>query len=463
MESTKRYIQISITTCVVLFAITLRFSGLSDSSLWQDELALYMHANRTLEEILLYSLNDAFHPPFFYYFYKVWCSLIPFGELELRIFHVLIGLFCAILPFFYKKTLGYDKAKLLSLLILLNLALMKWSQEALVYPLVIFLALFFHIQYTEFISERKKGSLLVLLGVSSVIIYTNYIVAFYILEWLVLGGIINYKDKKIRNGIFSILAALFVIYLPWVCNNHLFGLLLSEKGNFPGHWHQTKGITSDLLSALFILFNNSLFYLIGFVSITIVGFAVNLKNINSKKILQFSISFIGLIVFLIKMNIIIDKYILFLIPILLIVFTDLIYDFKKIYRTFIILIIAIYSFCNFNSFKAIKGWQDSRGAIERISKIENLKRVIPYVKNGVWYKPYFTYYGIDDKVLFYFENENHSNQPGIHRLMKTLSRGDVVFTLETEADRNLLISKMKRLNLSYQLHQFDGGFYFEIL
>ena len=174
-----------------LYSLYERLANFYTTSLWQDELAIYMHSMEPLSNIFNYSVNQAFHPPLLYFLLKPLYLFGGFGEFNLRVYHVFFGIFASLLPLFFVRG-SKDKSMyfIFSLLLVSNLKLINLSKEALTYSFSIFLITLFLLLFEQFFVKLKKQFFYPILITTIFISYYSFfagiIVAIFLISWFVL-------------------------------------------------------------------------------------------------------------------------------------------------------------------------------------------------------------------------------------------------------------------------------------
>ncbi len=243
--------QAAILATIFIIAIYLfaRFSGLTESCLWFDEIFSVHAATRPWNELVLFVAADLIHPPLFYVLLKLWISIGGDSVVWLRSLPVFISCL-ALIPFLLLLgELKVDRlARLVAILFFaVNGSLIKYSQEVRMYSLLMLLGLF-SIWLTVRYAKNGKGRLPLVL-VNLILVYSHYF------GWLVVCGGLIYllieNRKLLRSMIYSV-GVVFLGFLPWlilVITSAESGLGVSQNIG----WMQRPGIVSLMQYALAVI------------------------------------------------------------------------------------------------------------------------------------------------------------------------------------------------------------------
>ena len=157
--------------CVV--SALLRFWNLGAREFWYDEAFTSVLIKQPWGNFFSYIFFKDLHPPLYYTCLKVWAYIFGFSDFGLRSFSALFGVLT--IPLIYKFTRKFSKNEFLglssSLVFAVNPFLIRYSQEARAYSLLVFLTV--GVVYSLYNRRWFLSSLLF-----SVAILTHYIALF---------------------------------------------------------------------------------------------------------------------------------------------------------------------------------------------------------------------------------------------------------------------------------------------
>lgn len=243
--------QAEILAIIFVIAIYLfaRFSGLTESCLWFDEIFSVHAATHQWRELVSFVAADLIHPPLFYILLKLWISIGGESVVWLRSLPVLISCL-ALIPFLLLLgELKVDRlARLVALLFFaVNGSLIKYSQEVRMYSLLMFLGLL-SIWLTVRYAKNGKGKLPLLL-VNLLLVYSHYF------GWLIVGsGLIHLliENRKLLRPIIYSVGIVFLGFVPWL----ILVITSAETGRGVSQnigWMQRPGIVSLMQYVLAVI------------------------------------------------------------------------------------------------------------------------------------------------------------------------------------------------------------------
>jgi 4-amino-4-deoxy-L-arabinose transferase-like glycosyltransferase len=452
-----------ILICIFIICILLRFCGLDEYSFWQDELILYFHAETGMDVIWFYSLNTALHPPLFYYIYKIYTSIIPFGEFNIRVLHVLVSVFTVFLPILFRNKIDDSKAYSLSFLLACNIALIKWSQTALIYPLLLFLLVLFYCSYYHYSKSNTKKTTVLLFVISLVILYTNYFGALVILFWFLVSLVVNFKDKKKNKKTLFLMFSLFLLYLPWMLYNHLFQIV-SKKG-FGGinHWEDSQSSSESFLREATFIFNHDVYSFILFLSIIVLTILYCRKRLRLNNIIYSLITIIIFSIFLYRLDILVARYFVVIIPFFLIIINEFLATWNLKKRNIALIILGLYCIQRYPNANYLVGFQDIRGGIEFIRSSPEIKTIKTNVSNQKWLVPYFHKYDLYNTKTIIKVRGGCRFGDDLDKFVKSLTTGDSIITIHIQCHYRDLEKMLKINNVKFEKVHFRGVAVFIVL
>ncbi len=453
---------------IILFltlAFLIRAHNLEQFSFWQDELSVLNQAGFSIKRILDCSLQSLFHPPLFQMIYKFWISSIPLSEFNIRLFSVITGSITCVLPIVFMGKIKKHSI-MLALVFTINPVFIAWSKEALSYSfslLLITLFIFIYMQITKNESNRKKWMISSIL-VITLVNYSNYFASIVANSLVFVGLIVYSTNKKLFKKHLTILLFSFLLFLPWILKNHLFATIFSP--NSISFWKTNTNQISDFLNCIFFLFSKSISWITLFTLILFVSFAQSIKKRRWDKLnitliltaLLFSLWALTKSFF--NSSILIERYFIFILPILLIFFINYISHLRKIPRYALLSIYLIAMCFSINTPLNIQGWQNFRAAFDYVSK-----QKIPGTKgklhlafyNPKWTSFYLDKFSIEDdfKVIKHYRTDC-TNQTKFNTPPNSLKKNDLFLYIENECHFEILKGSLQEKNLPFDYQTFDG-------
>lgn len=239
-------------------ALLLRYHGLTDESLWLDEVLSFEKARNLASiqmkhHIFLTSWNEP-HPPFYFVLLRFWTWLFGTGEWALRSLSALIGSFIVVVVYVIGKTLISRKVGIIAaFLTSVNPVAVYYSQEGRMYsliPLIMLLAIWAFFRMMR--SHEMHISFVLYVLASILLLYTDYLGFLLFLPFwsyvLVCNGLFKNLKKVVLYGVSN--GIILLLYIPW-----LFVVLDSVKWQqiswmpVPGLW-EFAHVLGALLSGL---------------------------------------------------------------------------------------------------------------------------------------------------------------------------------------------------------------------
>lgn len=148
-------LRIILLILILLIGLFLRVHGLTDTSLWADELHTY-HFVDTFSISELFNIYGQTHPPLYFLFMKIWTLIFGVTSFILRLPSVIFStLTLVVLYFFAKKLWNHNVAIISVVLASLSNYLVNYAQEAKMYSLLWLLALLSIYYFYTMIKEDK--------------------------------------------------------------------------------------------------------------------------------------------------------------------------------------------------------------------------------------------------------------------------------------------------------------------
>ena len=429
----------------ITFFIIYRFWEIGEHSFWQDELALYYHSQSPLVDLIQYCLNFSYHPPLFYLFNKLVISFTGFNVIGIRGTYILISLCGALIPWLFRSNLGERVAFFFSMLLISNTVLIEFSQDALVYSLVTFCLTVFICLLHSFIIEQKINVFIPLVFVCVLISYLNYFALLLVSLSLLFVVIQNYQNRKIFKYLSLCLLLLFVCYLPWILNNHLFLKLLASGLENLNFWNDKQILFENIRNCLYFIFSKNPIYFLTYVCLCVYGFIKNKNRFFRLYLIQFLFLALFYTFTLHKLGALVDKYFLLLIPFSLFVLSLALGKLmNKVSFCFLILFSFITLFGS-KEFNIYKGYQDLKPVIKILNKVEGKVHLLVYNYN--WYKPYFEDLSPDVHSI-----DIHCDKK--KEFIQKFSKGDLLVNISDQCDLDSILDELDKNNIEYKTEYY---------
>ena len=432
----------------ILFFVFYRFWGIGEYFFWQDELALYSNSQRPFANLIQYCLNFSYHPPVFYLFNKLVISFTGFNEIGIRGTYILISLFGSLVPWLFRKTLGERVAFFCSMLQISNSVLIQFSQDALVYSLVTSILTVFICLLHSFVTEQKRNVLISLILVCVLISYLNYFALALVSFSLLFTIIQNYQNQKIFKSLSLCLVLLFVCYLPWILNNHLFFKLFASGQKNLNFWNEKQDLFQSIRSCLYFIFSKNPIYLLTYVCLCAYGFIKNKNRFFRLYLIQFLFLALFYTFTLHKLGALVDKYFLLLIPYSLFVLSWALEVLKNKIRISILILCGLITLFGSKEFNIYKGYQDLKPVIKILNKSEGKVHLLVYNYN--WYKPYFENLKPDVHSI-----DIHCDKK--KEFIQKFSKGDLLVNISDQCDLDSILDKLDKNNIDYKTEYYING------
>lgn len=197
---------------IFLVAFILRFACINKvEGLWYDELVMYNQAVQTdFKSVISVALTEDVHLPLYQILLHYWGKIFNFSDFALRSFSAFCGLSTVVVSFFIGKKLKSTEFGLITMsLFAINSMLIYYSQEVRMYEL---LALFGTLNILALINLRKNIWYVIWVISSSAMILTYTISVIYILIEIV--AYIIYKGKDFDKKFLISTIILLLINFP---------------------------------------------------------------------------------------------------------------------------------------------------------------------------------------------------------------------------------------------------------
>lgn len=345
----KFFSSLSLTILILCFALILRFYDFNTLGFWGDEYNPFWITEplRTFNEISLRTEKaPTFIPPYYYYVLNLYFHLFEYSVAASKIFHIVFGVLCLLLTYILSKFfLKNSAANLVIYLLSFNVFFIWISNEARIICFALFFQLlniliFFWIlkNINQPINIKKLLTLFIINIITLSIHPFSVIIVFS--QFLFL--IIIYKNIIYENRRKILFYITFIIfsYLSYVLIN--FDYFFSSLSDSRQSHNQLN--LNFFLGLNFKTYFQS--YILGFLNLLIIYYLFfKIREIFSKNhyvsflLLVFAITYIFIIfgtIFLSGFNS--PRSFSYLLPIIVILATYLLTDFKKIFISKILII-----------------------------------------------------------------------------------------------------------------------------
>ena len=418
---------VSITLFLLIFILNyfLKIIYLDSQPFWYDEIISVKDTLLDFGHIKHESEWDT-NPPFYYYSLWVWCKMFGISEFSVRLMSVIFSSLATATLFIYtKKFLNVFLSFGVSLLFTFHSFIFYFSHEARCYSLLLFLIIATVIVFHNFQKRPTHLNALFLGLLNFLIIYTHYIAGLVVFFQFVIF-LIFYRNY-FKEFSLSFLLTLILILLRFTKKQ--FGLLFSfHSTSVNKSWIKLSDY-NDLTTLLSKFLIHPSFYLIVLIiCISSVYFYFgNQKSYSLEQKSNFAYIFLcgfgSIIIFFIiglVSPVFIDRYIIFSIPFLLILFGYSLFNIHK-YASLIIIPILCIQLSNLN-FKEPKS-MDYRTTAYVVKKFSFKKPMVILQTKDI--TGLFAYYYDQPSFIDY----KHLNE----RLAK-----NNIFDIRTVEDLNLL-------------------------
>lgn len=202
-----------LLVAVCLVFIALRFSSLTASCLWFDEIFTVHAAEMDFGSSLWFVAQDLIHPPLSYILLKFWIVIGGTSLFWLRFFPVFFAIL-SLVPLIFlcrELRLNYSSIAVAVLFLAANGCLIKYAQEVRMYSVFLFFAGFSMWLFARFLHLGKNIWLLTIVNV--LLIYTHYFGWLVVLAEIV--AIVALQRIKIRQMLIM-LGILLASFAPWI-------------------------------------------------------------------------------------------------------------------------------------------------------------------------------------------------------------------------------------------------------
>jgi len=214
----KEFIKSKIVPIIlIILGAVIRFYNIGRRSLWLDEAITVQLAQSSIREIIINRASTGIHPPLYFLIIHFWIRLFGDSEIALRGFSSVFSILSIYLIYkLSSKLFGVTVGVISAFLFAFSPFQLYYSGEARMYPFLTFLLLLSIYLLYQWISESKKNSLIYLIIVNIIALYTHIYASFLILAENIFVLIKKVKDfNSFKKWIVSQLIIL-IIFSPWI-------------------------------------------------------------------------------------------------------------------------------------------------------------------------------------------------------------------------------------------------------
>lgn len=381
----------NIFLLIFIYGLIFRWYGIN-SGYWYDEWSSFYHSNPSLKTKQIFNnvlftkdlLAEGAQPLYFIIASK-WNSLFGYTPETLRYLSFLCGCLSIVLFFFLLREFSKDSFFIYFAVFLFssNYFLIQYSQESRYYSLSLLFSLLNLIIFFRFFKKKKYSYYYIISALLSLLLNIFYtLIIFSQLFFLII--------KKKKEIIYYI--SISILVLLYFATDYLYIFSIFQKS-----------LSFNIQNTINFSFLIGYYFNIYFGSILLGGLIlffifINLKNIKKFNnnilfciICIFTTYFFPIIYSLVKNPILRPRYIIFIVPIIIIYFTYVTFRIeKKILRNIFISSVVLLSMINNFQFKPIIPKPDTESAINYIYN-SNTKFLVVKPEDYLFYDLYYNY------------------------------------------------------------------------
>ncbi|MEM4267806.1 MAG: glycosyltransferase family 39 protein [Candidatus Woesearchaeota archaeon] len=248
---------------IIIVAALLFFHDLGKKSLWLDEGSSIKFAEQNFISIIVHPDSGGGNPFGYYLLLHYWISVFGKSEAAVRSMSALFALLSVYLVFLTGKELLNMRTGLIgAALMTFSLYLVRYSQEARMYSMLLALSLLSTLYFIKSIKSLKNNrikewllySLFTLFG-----LYTHYFMFFVLVSQVATFALLLlffHTNKRTLKHFVFVLVFIAVLYLPWIIHELYPRFIASDK---PYNFWQAAPTFSMIMD----LFNRFTNYLLG--------------------------------------------------------------------------------------------------------------------------------------------------------------------------------------------------------
>jgi len=239
---------------LVAAGVLTRFVGLSEWSIWGDEIYTWLAGSMPLPDMWRWTAADL-HPPLYYAAIHWWMKAFGDSEAALRAPSAIASTMTAIVLYVaVRPACGRLIACLASLVLILNPAFLFFSREARMYPLTSLLALLSAVAWARYIERPAFAAWGAFVASLVALIYTDYS-GFFVAAglslataWFVVRERASPQQRMRAGGMVLALGVAAIAYVPWWPHalDHARRGATTEHIAAPG-WSSTAHVIHDAL------------------------------------------------------------------------------------------------------------------------------------------------------------------------------------------------------------------------
>jgi 4-amino-4-deoxy-L-arabinose transferase-like glycosyltransferase len=202
---------------ITFIGAILRISKISERSIWLDEAITAQVSMSGILGIILNRSQTGIHPPLYFILIYFWTKIFGDSEFSLRFPSFIFGTLSIFLIYkLVKKIYDKETALISSILYSLSPFFIYFSQEARMYPLLIFLGLLSLTYVYDLSIEFNRKNLLKLLIVNSLLLYTHFFSTLLIISENIFIILLNRKNIENIKRWLLIQIINLLIFSPWI-------------------------------------------------------------------------------------------------------------------------------------------------------------------------------------------------------------------------------------------------------
>ncbi len=212
-----------IISVILILAAVLRFWGLTNQSMWVDELITMSEVDPHISWGSMFDLLDIAdpHPPLFFILERITCSIFGYTEGVAKGLNALIGSISVLFIYYLGKEILNKKLGIVAAILLcFNYYSLYYSQEGRDYALALCTSILANLFFVRLLKNPGYKSACLYGFFSLLLLYTHYFGLFIVAGhgFLVFALMFSKSsvDKANYRYFFSAAAVIIVGYLPWM-------------------------------------------------------------------------------------------------------------------------------------------------------------------------------------------------------------------------------------------------------
>lgn len=200
-----------------ILGLAVRLYGLTDASLWYDELYSLVLASSPVQGLLAATAADV-HPPLYYLLLKAWTMVFGSSELALRLPSAIIGAATIYLLFIAGRQLIDDRTGLIAAgLLTISPLHIYWSQQARGYTLFTLLVVVLTILLLDLL-EGKHDRAIPYIVIGTALVYLHHFAWLFIGTHALVAAAAWWQGRasgRTARRIIGAIGGITALWLPW--------------------------------------------------------------------------------------------------------------------------------------------------------------------------------------------------------------------------------------------------------